>query len=103
MAPPDCFSAVAYCWIASFTPEHQRAVNDAIQQYATALKQSGGAMTDQIAIQVNGVTVLTTVGDALNKAKEAQGGFTSSMVNGVEVTKSLPDVMSKASDAYSHV
>lgn len=82
--------------------EHQRAVNDAIQQYSVLLKQSGQALTDQIGIQVNGVTVLTTVGDALNKAKEAQSQFTTTVENGVEVTRSLPEVMSKAHDAYRH-
>lgn len=67
--------------------EHTRAVNDALKQYTDAIVKSGGAMTDQIAIEVNGVSVLTTVGDAINKAKDAQNGFNTTTVNGVQVIR----------------
>lgn len=76
--------------------EHTQAVNAAISQYADAIKRAGGAMTDQIAINVNGVSVLTTVGDAINKVKESQTGFTTTMVNGVAVIKDAGNAYSDA-------
>lgn len=77
--------------------EHTRAVRDAVQQYGDAIKRAGGAMTDQIAVNVNGVSVLTTVGDALNKAKDAQGIFTTTMVNGVGVVKQTGEAYASTS------
>lgn len=49
---------------------HQQAVTAAINQYATALKNSGASLDTMITVMVNGVGVIETVGQALQHAKD---------------------------------
>ncbi len=65
----------------------QRVVTDALNQYVDKLKASGAAMTDQITINVHGVDVITTLGNAIETIKKSQGDWNTVTVNGVQVLK----------------
>ncbi len=69
------------------TAEHQRAVNDALTQYIDKLKASGALMTDQITINIRGVDVVTTLGNAIKMLKNEQGDWNTATQNGVSVLR----------------
>lgn len=77
----------------------QRALTDAVNQYASAMQKAGGALTDEITVTVNGVQVMTTLGDAINQVKQSQGDWTSTVVNGVTVIKDHTAAVSANSQA----
>lgn len=80
----------------------QRALTDAVNQYATAMQKAGGALTDEITITVNGVQVITTLGNAINQVKQSQGDWTSTVVNGVTVLKDHAAAIAGTDQAMQH-
>ena len=79
--------------------EHQRAVTDALNQYIDKLKAGGAAMTDQITLTVNGVQVITTLGNAIQTVKTGQGDWNSVVVNGVSVVRDHAAAVDSATSA----
>ena len=81
----------------------QRALTDAVNQYADALKKSGASMDDAITINVHGVDVITTLGNAINTVKQSQGDWTSTVVNGVSVLKDHTAAVSGSNQALQQL